>query len=212
MRENEGLSSFVFLEQSFTDALRNECLSLLDKMEFKGYDYGDETYIPFNEALKKYPDRKRYMLKYNDEPFGVSCAVDDCFFLFRAGTQSKDSRYIVKVVNAYALMLKAFSFSYIDFEGDPPKKIENIIKIKGIEWLFKYNYFGKNYIEKYGKDFFTNMPCVKHEFITDDIIRIDLVKDIFDEVDEKLKEEINNYLQKHSLKVRFYDYRQRYID
>jgi hypothetical protein len=39
-----------------------------------------------------------------------------------------------------------------------------------------------------------------------------LVRDIFEEIDEKLKAEINKYLEKHSLKVRFYDYRQHYID
>lgn len=212
MDKNEGLSSFIFLEESLTDNLRNDFLNLLVKMKFNGFDYDNEIFVPFREALKKYPDRKRYMLKYDEETFGISSVVGNDFIVCRADDQGNNASNMVKVINASAGMIKTFAFSYIDTEGDPPEKMESIAKAKNIKWLFKYNYFGKGFIEKYGSNFFTNMPCLKSEFVTNEIIKIDLCKNIFESIDDKLKIEIETYLATFSIKARFYDYRQHYIN
>jgi hypothetical protein len=52
-------------------------------------------------------------------------------------------------------LLKSFDFKYahIDLEGGLPSEIIEDIENTKISWLFWINYFGKEYVEKYGKDF-----------------------------------------------------------
>ena len=52
----------------------------------------------------------------------------------------------------------SFSFAHIDLEGDlPPRYLEDIENLN-IQWLFWTNYFGKAYVEKYGKRFLLKVP------------------------------------------------------
>ena len=61
-------------------------------------------------------------------------------------------------------------------------------------------------------DFFLNMPCVKQEVITEDVIRVDLSKDIFSPIDKSLMKEVLEYLNGFFVKVSFYNHKEFLID
>lgn len=200
-----GFSSTILLDKIITKSERQKCYDVLVTSNFSGYDYALGINISFEEMLKKYPNRPRYISTYKNENFGISCAEGNDFITCRIDNDSEDSKIITTIIDEFCKIIEEISFSYIDEEGDSPNKFEKTIKNKEIKWLFKYNYFGKDFIEKYGRDFFLQMPCEKAEFITEDIIRIDLCKDIFTTIDKKLMEDIDIYLNKFSIKVHFYN-------
>lgn len=69
--------------------------------------------------------------------------------------------------------------------------VENL----SLKHLFKSNYFGKAYIDKYGCAFFENFPAKKIEFITKNLVRIDLVSDILGKMNTEIQKNIANYLK-----------------
>ena len=209
---DKGFNTQILLENKLSKMDVKNCFEDFFENHFQAYDYEKNIYSDVKEILEKYPARSRYSLRYKKCDFVLTCNEGKSYLLLLVDRHTDGSELIQKLTNTYVGLLTQTLFSYIDDEGDSPKNLETVVNNTDIKWLFKYNYFGKYYLEKYSKDFFTNMPCVNQEFITDDIIRIDLVKDIFDKTDEKLKTDINDYLEKHSIKIRFYDYRQHYID
>jgi hypothetical protein len=51
-----------------------------------------------------------------------------------------------------------FSFAHIDLEGDPPSAYLEDTAATDIRWLFWTNYFGENFLKKYGKQFLMQAP------------------------------------------------------
>ncbi len=51
-----------------------------------------------------------------------------------------------------------FSFAHINLGGDSPVGYSDYIENLTIRWIFWQNYFGKTYIEKYGKCFLSKAP------------------------------------------------------
>lgn len=137
---------------------------------------------------------------------------NDDFIVLRADNSVENFEITIKVINQFSHIIKNVNFAYLDSEGDSPKKMEKLIDELSISWLFKYNYFGKAFIEKYGKDFFVNMPCVRQEFIAEDIIRIDLSEDISSPIEESLAKEVLNYLKTYFIDPSFYNYKKFLID
>lgn len=212
MIQNKRFTSLILLPVKLTKETIEDCFLWFLKNDFLAYDFKSNSYTELSYVLNKYPNRMGYSLQYENQACTITYTEGEKYIINGTDANTEGAKIIGNIVHGLCATLKSISFAYIDNEGDAPNKMESYIKKLEIKWLFKYNYFGKVFIEKYGKDFFINMPCVKYEFIGDDIIRIDLVKDIFDKTDEKLKTEINDYLEKHSIKVRFYDYKQHYID
>jgi hypothetical protein len=56
-----------------------------------------------------------------------------------------------------------FTFAYVDLEGDPPPKLSEDVEAIRIKWLFWANYFGKAYVDKFGKDFLLHAPGWRSE-------------------------------------------------
>ena len=208
----KDFSSLILSNSEISSVKINLCFDFLIKNNFLGYDYESTKYINFSEILHKYPEDPRYNLRYKMEDFGITNPIGKKYLISRIDGESSDSEIIIKGTNEFCKIIQDISFSYIDNEGDSPSKFEDIISKKEIKWLFKYNYFGKDFIEKFGKDFFVNMPCVNQEFISDHIIRIDLCKDLFSPVDKALMKEVSEYLNSFSIKVNFYNHKNYLID
>jgi hypothetical protein len=168
--ENKRFTSLTILPVKLTKETINDCFSWFKKNNFLGYDFGSNSYKELDKVIDKYPNRMGYSLQYKNQACSIVCSEGESLIINGADANSEGSKIIGTIVNGLCFSLKAISFAYIDNEGDAPHKLESQIKQLNLKWLFKYNYFGKTFIEKYGKDFFTNMPCVKHKFITDDII------------------------------------------
>ncbi len=56
-----------------------------------------------------------------------------------------------------------FKFGYIDLEGDLPPRFSEDIEATRIRWLFWSNYFGKEYVDKFGKVFLLQAPGWRSE-------------------------------------------------
>jgi hypothetical protein len=204
----KGLSSLTFLTQLITKKQRESCFKILIVHRFEGYDYDDEKYISFEDLFIKKPDKETYSCKYKSTDYIISCSSDDNLILSRTDLESEDSKLTIDLTNQFCKITENIvGFSYIDYEGDPPKNFRAIINQKELKWLFRINYFGKDFIEKFGKDFFINMPCVKQEFISQDVIRIDLCEDIFSPIDKSLMKKVADYLNSFSIKVNFYNHK-----
>lgn len=212
MAKNQGLSFILFSKNLISTKEVNNYFNYLKTEGFLGYDFDNNSYTDISAILSMYPDEPRYNIKINNVKGVVTNGDSKNYVLFLLDGGSKESVKILSCCNEFCKIISELNFCFLDQEGDPPKDFEKTVRNLDLKHLFQYNYFGQGFIEKFGKDFFTNLPCVKQEFITDNIIRIDLVKDIFEPIDETLKAEIDAYLAKFSIKVRFYDYRQHYID
>jgi hypothetical protein len=201
-------SSLVYLSNPLLKKNKELYLQYLANKGYNCYDYDLEKEVALEEVLVEYANRDNYPLRLKGILGTSYFQTNDDFFTARSDENINNPNLIIENCNYFCEINKLIIFGKIDEEGDAPKNLRSITKKSELKWLFKYNYFGKAFIEKFGKDFFINMPCVKYELISDDIIRVDLVNDIFDDVNEKLKVEINQYLEKHSQKVRFYDHKQ----
>lgn len=212
MGSNSRFSAQIALNKKLNYDNVQECFNLFLEKEFTAYDYEKNSYENFKSVLKKYPNDPRYSLKYKTVSFGISCSEGKDYLLLNMDN-GEDSEIILTLINSLSKLLDTiFLFSYIDKEGDSPNNFDSNINKLELKWLFKYNYFGKAYIDKFGRDFFTNMPCIKQEFITEDIIRIDLCKDIFSPIDKSLMQEVSAYLNAFDVKVNFYNHKNFFID
>ena len=212
MSERKGFSSLMYLLDGLTKQDKINCLSLLNENDILGYLYQEKIYTNFHDVYEKHPDRPRYLSKYKNLDFVVSCDVGNDFIILSIDPHIDYSKIIIKLTDEFNTLFKNTSFCYIDDEGTSPRSLEECIKSNDLKWLFKYNYFGKNFIEKYGKEFFLNMPCENVTLLTDDIIRIDLTKDIFTPIDKELAKKVHAYLKGFDIQVSFYNYKNFLID
>ncbi|MFP9115073.1 hypothetical protein ACLI1A_14135, partial [Flavobacterium sp. RHBU_3] len=189
-----------------------EILNLLVNNGFLGYDYEFQKYEAFQNIFSKYFEKQRYLARYNSEDFVITCAEGKKHLSYLIDSDSNDSRVIIKLTDQICKKVNKIIFSFIDGEGDSPANMQKSVSNIEINWLFKYNYFGMQYIEKYGRDFFENFPCENKEYITEGIIRINLVKDIFEEIDKNLKEKVREYLDHFSIPIKFYNHNKFLID
>jgi hypothetical protein len=208
----KGFTATILLNDPITKQKKENCISILAEEGFLGYNYESETYVDFNEVLLKYPNRPRYSSKYNKENFVISCSEQQKHLGCTIDANNNDAEIIIKVTDKFSEIFDEINFSYIDNLGDTPNDFYHDVEKKEVRWLFKYNYFGKSFIEKYGKDFFVKMPCVKKEFITKDIIRIDFTENISSPIEESLAKEVLNYLKTYSINPVFYNYKKFLID
>ncbi|MEC4004858.1 hypothetical protein OX283_009345 [Flavobacterium sp. SUN052] len=212
MKQYKNICASNYLVYNYTKEETENCFKILIDEGFLGRDYSLNSYVDFKNVLEKYPNRFQYGLRFKNKGFIISNPIDWNCLGYTIDGDSEDSKYIIDITNKFLLVLENSLFSYIDFEADPPKNFNKIITKKEIKWLFKYNYFGKDFIEKFGKDFFINMPCVSHEFITEHIIKIDLVEDIFLPINKLLMNDVSDYLKTFSIDVNFYNHEDFFID
>lgn len=201
----KSFTANIFLNEAITTNQRRNYFDILIKNGFLGYDYESCEYIAFGDVLKKYPERPRYLGVHKNTSFGISCAEGNHFITCRIDFDNEDSKIIISITDEFCKITPAFSFGYIDCEGDSPDNFEQHLQNTELTWLFRQNYFGKNFIHKYGADFFLQLPCANVVSVAKNCIRLDLAKDLFSTVGEHLKIAIDNYLKKHSVKVSYYN-------
>ncbi|MCK6561865.1 hypothetical protein L6R21_21920 [bacterium] len=97
----------------------------------------------------------------------------------------------------------AFAFAYIDLEGDPPPKLSADIEATRIRWLFWTNYFGKSYVDKFGKDFFLHAPGWRNEEMRNGIVKYVISPSPRIKMDATTKKAITAYFAQET-KVKIY--------
>lgn len=201
----KSFTANIFLKEAITENQRRDYFEILIKNDFLGYDYESGNYIAFDDVLKKYPERPRYLGVHKSNSFGISCAEGNHFITCRIDSDNEDSKIIISIIDEFCKITAALSFGYIDCEGDSPDNFEHDLQNTELKWLFKQNYFEVDFIHKYGKDFFLHMPCEGLVFITENCIRVDLSKGLFKIADKHMKETMDDYLQKYGVKARYYN-------
>lgn len=201
----KGYSTLIILEEKLTKAEKSKCLEYLDITGFEGYDYNLKTTVPFNEVINGDEHRTDYLVKFGGQDFVIFCSEEDDFLTYRIDHSNKSAGIMFEISQEFCDTLNRVSFGYIDVEGDSPKNLYNDVKKAELKWLFKHNYFGKNYLDKFGRAFFENFPCEHREYVTDDIIRIDLCADILSPLNDALKEKVMQYCSSYSFPIKFYN-------
>jgi len=212
MGSYKSFSSLILSKKPISQKQMIEFFEILKKYEFEGYDYNSRRKVDLNVFLENSLNDFQYGLLYKNDDFALSNTINENYVGYTMDNSAEASRIFVNLTNDFCKSLKEISFSYVDDGGSSPKDIESYIKRLEFKWLFKYNYFGKEYLEKYGEDFFLNIPSVSSEFITQDIIRVDLSKDILSPVDVETQKNVSKYLSQFSIKVRYYNQKNFFID
>lgn len=202
-----GISALTYLNQKLGRNEMIKCLNVFIEKKFLAYNYEKEEYEDACLLLcNEYLERKRRSLRYQTEDFVFSCSESRDFLTYCIDGDNHYSEIILEVADRFAEILSNLEFSYIDVEGDRPDCLSNSIKETTINTFFKYNYFGAKYIEKYGKDFFRNIPAKNIFFISDKVVRIDMADSIFLSIETSLKKKIRTYLNGFGINsVEFYD-------
>ena len=95
----KGFTATAILKNSITKKDKQNCISILIKEGFLGYDYELESYVDFNIVLEKYPNRPRYLSKYRNEDFIISCLEGKKYLGYNIDNDGKNSKIIIKVTN-----------------------------------------------------------------------------------------------------------------
>ena len=201
------LSTLTYLTENLHQEEKKRCYEVFIKNKFLAYDYDKKKFGSPDILLSdKYTNRDRVRLRYKTEDLVFSASKEDDFIISLIDGNNSNSEIILDLSDDFARILSNLKFSYIDNNGDIPKYLDDKVNklLPGI--LFKYNYFGLDYINKYGKDFFENFPAVNIKYITENTIRIDLVDNVFGSVSKKLQKQIIEYLQGYNITdVYFYN-------
>lgn len=82
-----------------------------------------------------------------------------------------------------------FITNYNLFNSRAPYNIK--IRLPEIRWM---NFYGKPYVEMFGKEKLLSAPCYKAEVITEDIISIQATEDLFKDIPDEVKSDIKMHL------------------
>lgn len=201
------ISSLTYLTKNLSEMDKRECLNFFMQKSFLAYNYQNEEHEDASLLLtEKYIPRKRYSLRYGNEDFVISLSNKKDYISCLIDGDSEESSIILDVSDFFAKKLTSFVFSQIDEVGDKPDNLDNSVQQILLDNLFKYNYFGTKYLEKYGSDFFQKFPAEHLKFISNQVVRIDLVKNFNDSISQERKDIVISYLQKFGMKnINFYN-------
>jgi hypothetical protein len=203
----KGISSLTYLTENISQEDKKRCLNVFIENNFLTYNYQNEKHE--NAALllsENYLKRKRYLLLYQTEDFAFTCSNEKNYLTYSVDGDNEHSKIILKVSEQFSKILSNLVFSYIDNSGDNPDNLDTSVNKLLLDNLFKFNYFGLQYLEKYGKSFFENFPAKQVKFISNKIVRINLVDEVFDEISIETKEKVRMYLSKNGIfNVEFYN-------
>lgn len=211
---NKELNSTIYLESKLSLEDKIACAQILIDNGFLAYNYEKEKY---EDALlilsQEYLDYARNSLRYKNEDFVFSSSIENDFMSYLIDGDTEESKIILLLSDEFARIVKNFKFSYIDNAGDSPKDLDKTVEKLTFKHFFKYSYFGKAFIEKYGRTFFENFPAEKVEFISENVVRIDMVKDIFGKMSAETQKNVINYLFGFGIEnVKFYNYKDHWYD
>ena len=95
-------------------------------------------------------------------------------------------------LNKKLLTKYSFEYGYFDLTGDD-KLSEKSIKSNQIKKIFWANFYGRPYIEKYGKEFLLGAPGGKKKELPDGTIEYILTESLFTRPDPGMEKEIKEY-------------------
>ncbi len=208
------LRSTIFLESKLSLENKIACTKLFIGEGFLAYNYETEKYENASLLLsEEYIEYPRNSLRYKNEDFVFSSSVDKNFMSYLIDGVSENARIVLKLSDEIAQIVGNFKYAYLDNAGDSPNDLEKTVEKLTLKHFFKYNYFGKVFIEKYGRAFFENFPAEKVEFITENVVRVDMVKDVFGKMTVETQNNVINYLSNFGIeKVKFYNYKNHWYD
>jgi hypothetical protein len=209
-----GISALIYLETKLSLENKIACNRTFIDMGFSAYHYEEERYVDASVLLtEEYLEFDRCSMRYKTEDFVFSSSVNKDFISYSIDGNTDESNVIVSASDRFADILDNFKHAHIDSEGDRPNGLSKTIENLQLKYFFKYNFFGKTFIGKYGRDFFKNFPAEKAEFLSEDVVRIDLVQDVFGTISERTQEKAKNYLNNHGISdVQFYDHKKHRYD
>lgn len=153
------------------------------------------------DPIKRYneePERTNFDFQFAGLTYTVDFTVE-LGYLYIFGTidhkeEHKNKLSASTVLDLTEKIIPGFSFQYgfLDMEGEDrltEKTIESV-RLKKIFWA---NFFGKPYVEKYGKEFLLGAPGWKKRELSDGTIEYILTEDLFTPPDPSLENAIKEY-------------------
>ena len=168
--------------------------------DYKGYD-------PFEE-YKLNPKKKRYHFYINDFDYALALLYKEGHLFITGSTNyidiNKNRQSVLTQLSLIEELIPYhdFSFNYLDFQSDNPLS-EKIVSSTKLTTIFWANFYGKPYVEKYGREFLLNAPGWKTAELNDGSIEYIISEDIFTPVESKLETEIIKYFSQ-KVKVKLY--------
>jgi|SRR5690554_1404431 len=157
----------------------------------------DEYMDPIKEYYED-PERQRYGFYFAGFRYTLAVSTEDSFlFIFGHPDFEEKKKNELCVSNLYELTEKlvakySFKYGYFDLSGDDYLS-EKSIKSAQIRKIFWANFYGRPWVEKYGKDFLLGAPGWKKEELPDGTIKYILTESPFTRPDPTLEKEIKEY-------------------
>ncbi|WP_347219793.1 hypothetical protein [Chryseobacterium sp.] len=206
MKRKSGIFSTSYLTETISTQMKLKVFNTLKHKGFLGYDYGKSDFVDIENAMDSFLEYPRHSFRYKTEDFVLSCEEGEDYLGYSVDGGSDNSKIVIDFSNEALSQIGNVLFSFIDDEGSSPRDLRSIITNSGIKYLFKYNYFGLPYITKFGETFFHDFPAIKVEFLTSELVRVDLTDDIFSSISENTKNQVASYLHHFGLNnCEFYD-------
>jgi hypothetical protein len=200
------INVLTYLEKGLIEAEKKKCFNSLVNHKFLVFNYDTNQYENSSIILEEYFVFNRLSLRYCSENFVINCELGKDYLTYLIDGNTKDAEIVVELTDDWSNILKNFRFSYIDNSGDNPSELDSIVEMTDIKILFKYNYFGKKYIDKFGNSFFRNFPAKKIDFLNETTVKLILVDNLFENISETTKSKIENYLLDFGISdIEFYD-------
>jgi len=163
MKNNDKyLVAGIFLKNPLGYNEKNKVFHILRDKGFYCEDYESEPSKLIDPVVyyEKYQYDESFPLIHENDYGAIAFSTEGDFISF--GVEKENYlEYLIKLVEKFIHEIDDLEFAYIDYEGDPPKKMSESIKKQNLNWLFMINFFGSNFLEKFGKDFFSNLPFSK---------------------------------------------------
>lgn len=161
--------------------------------------FGCDDYIdPTQLSLLKDTNRIRYRFELKNKEYSLSLLVELgqlILFGFISNVDPLENKKSAEVLfNLVEKIVPLFSFKYgyFDVEGwdEPSDKTINSIKLTTIFWA---NFFGRPFVEKYGKEFLLSAPGWKKTELSGGTIEYILTESLFTPLDPLIEKDIKEY-------------------
>ena len=157
----------------------------------------DEYMDPIKEYYED-PKRRHYSFYLEGFEYRLAVCVEFSYLFFYGDLDFKEKHKNGPCVAtlfdlAEKLIAKySFKYGYFDLSGDDDlsEKAIAAIRLKRIYWA---NFYGKPYVEKYGKEFLLGAPGWKKRELADGTIEYILTESLFTRTDPSLEKEIKEY-------------------
>ncbi|NLW09840.1 MAG: hypothetical protein GX036_08290 [Firmicutes bacterium] len=144
------------------------------------------------------PQRVNYKFQYQGFEYALAFYVEPGnLYLYGDVNFEEEEKNKLSAATLFSLVetimpMFSFAFGFFDMAGYS-RLSEEAIASAQISTVFWANFFGKSYIERYGKEFLLGAPGWKKEELSDGTIEYVLTGDLFTFPDPSLEEEIKEY-------------------